>query len=500
MTSVTLPPTPSLAAMFITDGIDTAIWDDIAKPPLYCQTRSEARNLNCTLQDNCRCAPAESTVNCECEEIDIDDKFQQIDKKLPVRTASWELRQAKNSVYAKIPHMVTAEFIIELNNTYDMAILEVTNRECFVESTSTLEGCYSCRKGAVAKIQCYSRNKILGEKMEKPTQRHARTSSLSLDPIRLTQLRKIISFLEEIKQEIKNLQQSVDSVLEETKQLSQDQKDAHSNDDQRTSHDDSDDTNTEGKKEQAAILKNIDFMESLEKEREEMDTDADHEAQQKEMRKIQILQEIEQLRQGRNNFNQIIDELKHQRFCPPRNFDEGPITFEADRATRCAFCELRGEHYSDKCPSFRDIQERWRILEQKGRCQLCLELYCVGEVRTTTPLYAIFQRKANLYGNNSLMLAMDSHNAQQKSNNWKKNYPLLKVTYNFKLGWQYRCYDLQIIFCLKEFIVVSGPNGNNRAEAVAETKHKKESAIKTPRSIARTPPFLPLFDFILYIS
>ncbi|CAJ0600409.1 unnamed protein product [Cylicocyclus nassatus] len=216
-------------------------------------------------------------------------------------------------------------------------------------------------------------------KMEKPTQRHARTSSLSLDPIRLTQLRKIISFLEEIKQEIKNLQQSVDSVLEETKQLSQDQKDAHSNDDQRTSHDDSDDTNTEGKKEQAAILKNIDFMESLEKEREEMDTDADHEAQQKEMRKIQILQEIEQLRQGRNNFNQIIDELKHQRFCPPRNFDEGPITFEADRATRCAFCELRGEHYSDKCPSFRDIQERWRILEQKGRCQLCLELYCVGE-------------------------------------------------------------------------------------------------------------------------
>ncbi|CAJ0607691.1 unnamed protein product [Cylicocyclus nassatus] len=290
--------------------------------------------------------------------------------------------------------------------------------------------------------------------MEKPTQRHARTSSLSLDPIRLTQLRKIISFLEEIKQEIKNLQQSVDSVLEETKQLSQDQKDAHSNDDQRTSHDDSDDTNTEGKKEQAAILKNIDFMESLEKEREEMDTDADHEAQQKEMRKIQILQEIEQLRQGRNNFNQIIDELKHQRFCPPRNFDEGPITFEADRATRCAFCELRGEHYSDKCPSFRDIQERWRILEQKGRCQLCLELYCVGE----------------------------------------KSEPIWQQLANARDGLTQCSAKIQQLEKELSIIEMSGPNGNNRAEAVAETKHKKESAIKTPRSIARTPPFLPFLQ------
>ncbi|VDK51824.1 unnamed protein product, partial [Cylicostephanus goldi] len=163
MTSVTLPPTPSLATKFITDGIDTAIWDDDSELPLHCQTRSKARNLNCTLQENCKCAPAESTVNCECEETDIDDKFHQIDKKLPVKTASWELRQKKNSVSAKISHMVTAEFIIELNNTYDMAVLEVTNRECFVESTSTLEGCYNCRKGAVAKIQCYSEKKTLGE-------------------------------------------------------------------------------------------------------------------------------------------------------------------------------------------------------------------------------------------------------------------------------------------------------------------------------------------------
>uniref|UniRef100_A0A183F5L8 Integrase_H2C2 domain-containing protein n=1 Tax=Heligmosomoides polygyrus TaxID=6339 RepID=A0A183F5L8_HELPZ len=118
LTSLSLPPTPALASTFITDGIDTAIWKTRLSPVLHCGSRSKAQAMNCTLHDKCKCTGAESTVNCDCAPLNIEEEFAQISLKVPVKTAFWELtRSNSTSVIAKIPHLVSAEIILNLNHS-----------------------------------------------------------------------------------------------------------------------------------------------------------------------------------------------------------------------------------------------------------------------------------------------------------------------------------------------------------------------------------------------
>lgn len=163
MTSLTLPPIPALNDRFITDGRDIAIWTGAVTPNLYCDSSVEAQALNCTLVDDCKCAPAESKVTCHCTPSDIAKEFAQIQLKLPVRTASWELLQhGGSSLIAKIPHMVSSEIIVEFHQTFDMALLKVETVKCSIDS-SPLEGCYNCANGAIARVRCISEKYSVGE-------------------------------------------------------------------------------------------------------------------------------------------------------------------------------------------------------------------------------------------------------------------------------------------------------------------------------------------------
>ncbi|KHJ89034.1 integrase core domain protein [Oesophagostomum dentatum] len=163
MTSITLPPTPLLNDHFITDGRDTAVWKNIITPHLHCSNYSEALSMNCTMMDDCRCAAAENKVVCQCTPSNVTREFEQVTAKLPIRTPLWELSKEHNvSVTAKIPQMVSAEFIINFHKTIAMTLLEVENQQCSVDN-SVLEGCYRCTKGATAHIRCRSPTTTMGE-------------------------------------------------------------------------------------------------------------------------------------------------------------------------------------------------------------------------------------------------------------------------------------------------------------------------------------------------
>ncbi|EYB91440.1 hypothetical protein Y032_0206g1994 [Ancylostoma ceylanicum] len=163
MTAVTLPPLPNLSKEFVTDGRDVAIWNNPFTPDLLCASWRHARDMNCTLKDDCRCHAAENSVSCACPTKDILAYFKQLNLVLPVKTASWELsRRLNETVTAKISQMVSADFDVQFKTVIETASLLVTNNVCNI-ANSELEGCYHCAKGATAKVTCRSSTNTLGE-------------------------------------------------------------------------------------------------------------------------------------------------------------------------------------------------------------------------------------------------------------------------------------------------------------------------------------------------
>ncbi|KAK6056296.1 hypothetical protein COOONC_06199, partial [Cooperia oncophora] len=97
LTSLSLPPTPALAREFITDGVDTSIWNKAISPPLRCKTWADAYSFNCTVDDKCKCTGAETT-NMEALRRNlrkVEEELAQVRKQLDDKTrALQELRRA----------------------------------------------------------------------------------------------------------------------------------------------------------------------------------------------------------------------------------------------------------------------------------------------------------------------------------------------------------------------------------------------------------------------
>ncbi|VDL78560.1 unnamed protein product [Nippostrongylus brasiliensis] len=113
------------------------------------------------MRTNCRCQPAESTVNCLCADANITADFRtELQHRLPIQRP-WiryeELQRGQQdvTVLAVIPSLSTAELLFKINEEFDSSIKEVTDSICKIKD-STLEGCYHCAKGALASITCHS--------------------------------------------------------------------------------------------------------------------------------------------------------------------------------------------------------------------------------------------------------------------------------------------------------------------------------------------------------
>ncbi|CAJ0601117.1 unnamed protein product [Cylicocyclus nassatus] len=163
MTTIALPPTPTLGDMFITDGEETSIWQEPFETDLFCSTWQKANSSDCILRDSCQW-PAESWVNCQCLSKDLTQEFNRVDLKLPVQRSSGELRIFEGILTAKIPQMVSAEFILATEQTVSTEQVKVLVKQgsCTIPD-SEITGCYNCVKGAEAKIQCSSSRETLAE-------------------------------------------------------------------------------------------------------------------------------------------------------------------------------------------------------------------------------------------------------------------------------------------------------------------------------------------------
>ncbi|KAK6036967.1 hypothetical protein COOONC_25528 [Cooperia oncophora] len=124
LSSVAVPPLPSLNVPFITDGRNTALWDSHLVPPLQCSTADAADKLQCEVMENCVCNPAETKANCNCREINISAWFQNLQNRLPVRTPSLTFfRDREGRVVARVPSMTTSEIILSLDEDLETELL-----------------------------------------------------------------------------------------------------------------------------------------------------------------------------------------------------------------------------------------------------------------------------------------------------------------------------------------------------------------------------------------
>ncbi|VDO44716.1 unnamed protein product [Haemonchus placei] len=152
-----------LEARFVRRGNTTALWTSSKLPLLQCLSKEEADSLKCSLIHTCECTPAESQVMCRCENQDIAEEFHQIGYVLPVTYPFVKMTNHPHyNVIARIEHGVTAELVLNVNETVDNIVTDTTDEICYIANTH-IYGCYSCKEGARVSVTCLSSESTLAE-------------------------------------------------------------------------------------------------------------------------------------------------------------------------------------------------------------------------------------------------------------------------------------------------------------------------------------------------
>ncbi|EPB66646.1 hypothetical protein ANCCEY_14263 [Ancylostoma ceylanicum] len=160
LSMLSFPPMNILNTKFITDIMKntTTMWTSNTLPHLQCPSELSARNMQCNLHDSCECTPAESQVTCKCQNQDVRESLKKIENVLQVTLPFVKFsRHPTHTVMAQIDKDVSAEVIVNIKETVDTTIVDVTDEVCNIEDT-LIYGCYRCVKGATATVSCSTLN------------------------------------------------------------------------------------------------------------------------------------------------------------------------------------------------------------------------------------------------------------------------------------------------------------------------------------------------------
>ncbi|EYC22492.1 hypothetical protein Y032_0017g3384 [Ancylostoma ceylanicum] len=152
---------------------------------------------------------------------------------------------------------------------------------------------------------------------------------------------------------------------------------------------------------------NVEFMEGVDEAVNEHD-DADIDEDQ--MRRHQLELELARARQALRDLHSIILDLENQPTCAARRIHHGTTYRDGERFLRCAFCPAMGIHYSDSCPTVMDTTVRKQMVQEKRKCELCLETFCAGDrecKKWATPCY-----HCRRYGHHSALCDLPERSQQ----------------------------------------------------------------------------------------
>ncbi|EYC20681.1 hypothetical protein Y032_0021g364 [Ancylostoma ceylanicum] len=152
---------------------------------------------------------------------------------------------------------------------------------------------------------------------------------------------------------------------------------------------------------------NVEFMEGIDEAVNEHD-DADIDEDQ--MRRHQLELELARARQALRDLHSIILDLENQPTCASRRIHHGTTYRDGERFMCCAFCPAVGIHYSDVCPTVMDTTVRKQMMQEKRKCELCIETFRAGDrgcKKSATPCY-----HCRRYGHHSALCDLPERSQQ----------------------------------------------------------------------------------------
>ncbi|KAK6756360.1 hypothetical protein RB195_014647 [Necator americanus] len=144
-----------LDTKFISNAHTTSLWTSEALPHLQCPSLEAAQSLQCNLIDSCQCDPAENQVKCHCQDQDINKNFRKIGNVLPITFPFLKITEYYSNVMAQINQGISVDIIINIKETIEDTIVDITDEICEVDNTF-IYGCYRCNRGASANVTCSS--------------------------------------------------------------------------------------------------------------------------------------------------------------------------------------------------------------------------------------------------------------------------------------------------------------------------------------------------------
>ncbi|EFO96607.1 hypothetical protein CRE_21099 [Caenorhabditis remanei] len=150
--SMQIPSSPVLNSWFLKNGNQTATWIENQMPSFQCQ-RSTG---NCTLHEKCTCSPAETVMNCYCEDDEVDSLFQTVDRRLPVQKGIWRFETDDEKIMARTENSISTTITLKINKLWQTKVIRSADT-CHA-TTSHAVGCYSCESGTQVDIRCSSKH------------------------------------------------------------------------------------------------------------------------------------------------------------------------------------------------------------------------------------------------------------------------------------------------------------------------------------------------------
>ncbi|KAK5968693.1 hypothetical protein GCK32_000297 [Trichostrongylus colubriformis] len=141
-----MPPTPTLASNFTSDGTHLTLRNADRKLNLICDSKEAAASFNCTVNSDCVCQQAENKVNCACTDEPITNVFNNgVQNRFPVCRPWTTFKPSKRDAMTATAHVsafTKAEFFIQ-KGRFNKVVTDVTNSICR-ENNAEAKGCYKC--------------------------------------------------------------------------------------------------------------------------------------------------------------------------------------------------------------------------------------------------------------------------------------------------------------------------------------------------------------------
>uniref|UniRef100_A0A7I4XV80 Phlebovirus_G2 domain-containing protein n=1 Tax=Haemonchus contortus TaxID=6289 RepID=A0A7I4XV80_HAECO len=162
---ITMPVIPLLGTVFLgsvdSNHSEVAIIEEEDFFALRCSNLKSASNTSeCYVEDRCSCSPSETEAKCDCKNLDVNAKMTSTESRIPISSSVLHPQDDHGRVLGAV-HSAVVDLTSSTSAMYHAEPL--IDDENFDITSTSLQGCYNCLRGAEVTFSCYSNRPIMIE-------------------------------------------------------------------------------------------------------------------------------------------------------------------------------------------------------------------------------------------------------------------------------------------------------------------------------------------------